>query len=89
MPARWEIRLAGQSLVVGADGTRSDLSAKSKAFALLVFLAVPAPRRVRRDELLAALWPEADAVRARGALRATLYQLRQSLGKEAIGGSGE
>jgi DNA-binding SARP family transcriptional activator/Tfp pilus assembly protein PilF/TolB-like protein len=90
MGEAWELRVVGESNLVAADGTRTNLSAKPKRFAVLVFLAVPTPgARVRRDVLLATFWPELDAVRARNALRATLHQLRQALGPDAIRGSGE
>lgn len=89
MQGPWELRLLGESTVVGSDGIASNLSAKSKRFAVLVFLAVPnAGRRVRRDVLLATFWPEMDTLHARNSLRVALYQLRQTLGN-VVRGSGE
>ncbi len=90
MTSKWQLRIIGESNLVGPDGAQSNLSAKSKRFAVLVFLALPTPgRRVRRDVLLATFWPELDGTRARNALRVTLHQLRQTIGPDAIRGSGE
>lgn len=61
------------------------LSTQPKPLALLVRLAV-APRSevVRRDTLLALLWPDMDDVRARNALSQALHRLRRHLGKDVI-----
>ncbi len=48
-----------------------------KATAILAFLAVEGGRQPR-DRLAAMLWPDADAERARGALRRTLSAIRTS-----------
>jgi DNA-binding SARP family transcriptional activator/TolB-like protein len=59
--------------------------AQPKRFALLVSLAIAAPRSfVRRDTLLALFWPETDQLRGRNVLRQSVYLLRQSLGPDAI-----
>lgn len=90
MPTSWNLRVIGEGALVADDGITSNLPAKSKRFGVLVFLAIPvAGRRVRRDEILAMFWPELDSVRARNALRSTLHQVRQTLGVDAIVGSGE
>lgn len=90
MTSQWHLRVIGESNLVGPDGVQSNLSAKPKRFAVLVFLALPTPgRRVRRDVLLATFWPDLDSAHARNALRATLHQLRQTIGPDAIRGSGE
>jgi DNA-binding SARP family transcriptional activator len=49
-----------------------------KAMALLAYLVL-SRRSVSRDRLAALLWPEADQVRARGALRRTLSALNSAL----------
>ncbi len=54
-----------------------------KALALVAYLAVT-KRAQARDRLAALLWPEADAERARGALRRTLSSLRTALGGEHL-----
>jgi DNA-binding SARP family transcriptional activator len=63
------VEVAGSPLVVD---TR-------KAIALLAYLAV-ASRPIARDLLADLLWPEADPVGGRGALRRTLSVLRSGLG---------
>lgn len=50
-----------------------------KAIAILAYLAVTGHRQPR-ERLAAMFWPEADAERARGALRRTLSSLRTALG---------
>jgi DNA-binding SARP family transcriptional activator len=61
------------------------LLAQPKRAALLVFLAVARPFGFhRRDALLALLWPEMEASRARHALRQALHTLRAGLGPDVI-----
>jgi DNA-binding SARP family transcriptional activator len=63
---------------------------RAKRLALLAYLgSQPAGRFLRRDTLMALFWPEADADRARHALRQALYILRQALGSDAILSRGE
>ena len=53
--------------------------------ALLVYLAASLPRGFRRrDELLALLWPDSDAHRARNSLRQSLHVLRQRLPSDTV-----
>jgi DNA-binding SARP family transcriptional activator len=54
-----------------------------KATALLAFLAVTGQPQAR-DTLATLLWPDADAERARGALRRTLSTLRTGLGGDEL-----
>lgn len=73
------------------DGTdvRSVLS-QPKRLALLAYLATEATGAfVSRERLLGLFWPEADAERARNALRQSLHYLRRSLGAEAVIGRGD
>ncbi|MBV7327793.1 tetratricopeptide repeat protein [Chloroflexi bacterium TSY] len=49
-----------------------------KAVALLAYAAVTASHHTR-DELAALFWPDADAKRARGSLRTTLFTLKKQL----------
>jgi DNA-binding SARP family transcriptional activator len=61
------------------------VAARQKEVALLVYLAVAGRHgSVRRDTLLALLWPELNESRARGALSQAVYRLRRSLGDEVI-----
>lgn len=56
-----------------------------KSLAVLIFLAVADPGGCqRRDTLLATFWPELGKERARNALNQTVYQLRRSLGADAV-----
>ena len=55
-----------------------------RRLALLALLASAGPRGVRRDKLLAYLWPESDAEQGRHSLSQTLYSLRQELGADVI-----
>ena len=58
---------------------------QAKRAALLVYLAVAAPRTFqRRDTLLALFWPELDQEHARAALRQSLTFLRRELGDAVI-----
>jgi TolB-like protein/DNA-binding SARP family transcriptional activator/Tfp pilus assembly protein PilF len=59
--------------------------AQTRRVALLVYLAVAAPRGFhRRDRLLALFWPDHDELRARNALSQALHFLRRALGAEII-----
>lgn len=67
-----EVRHAGQPVTF----------ATRKALALLVYLALESGAH-SREKLLALLWPESDAERARMALRRTLAYLREAIGDTA------
>jgi DNA-binding SARP family transcriptional activator/TolB-like protein/Tfp pilus assembly protein PilF len=60
-----------------------------KRLGLLVHLALADGEFVRRDTLLALLWPELDEESARRALRQSLHFLRSHLGSEALPGRGD
>jgi serine/threonine-protein kinase len=61
------------------------LLVNAKVVGLLAHLAVPAVGRfVRRDHLVALLWPELDQTHARAALRKTLHQVRAAMGAEVL-----
>lgn len=58
---------------------------QAKRLALLGYLAVARPRGPhRRDTIVALLWPELDASRARAALRQSIHALRKALGGETL-----
>lgn len=73
-----------------SDGTAlTPVLAQPKRVALLAYLCLAGRRGfVRRDTLLALLWPDAPTDRARNALRQAVHQLRRSLGEEAVPGRG-
>ncbi|HET9385568.1 MAG TPA: BTAD domain-containing putative transcriptional regulator [Gemmatimonadales bacterium] len=61
-----------------------------KRTALLIYLAVAAPRGLhRRDSLLALFWPEQDTPHARSALRQALHGLRHALGDDVVTARGD
>ena len=66
------------------------LLAQTKRVALLAYLAVAKPRGYHRRDVIATLfWPEHDTGHARAALRRAVFDLRQSLGEEAVRGRGD
>lgn len=66
------------------------LLTNAKAVGLLAYLSVPSVGRfVRRDRLVAMLWPELDQAKARTALRKTVYAIRRALGPESVLSRGE
>lgn len=64
----------------GAGHELESILSQPKRLGLLVYLALARPRGYqRRDTLLALFWPELDERHGRGALRQSLYTLRQHL----------
>ena len=59
-------------------------ASQKRRLALLVLLASSEGRPVRRDQLLAALWPEADGDHARHALRQALHAIQRALATDAL-----
>ena len=55
-----------------------------RPLALMALLAVAGARGVRRDKVIALLWPDSDEERARNSLSQALSSLRRSLGADAI-----
>jgi DNA-binding SARP family transcriptional activator/lipoprotein NlpI len=75
-------------LAIRVDGREvPNFSAQPVRTALLVYLAVAG--EAPRDLVMALLWPESDAPRARHALRQTLYELKRTLGEEWLEIHGE
>jgi len=79
-------RVLGPISLSRPDGQPLDeVVAQPRRLALLVYLAMQAPRGfIRRDALLPIFWPELDLDRARGALRQALYVLRSALGDGVV-----
>ena len=79
-------RILGPISLSGPDERPLDeVVAQPRRLALLVYLAMQAPRGfTRRDELLPFFWPELDQERARGALRQALYFLRSAVGDDVV-----
>jgi DNA-binding SARP family transcriptional activator/TolB-like protein len=85
-PEMIRFRVLGPISLSRADGQPLDeVVAQPRRLALLVYLAIQAPRGfTRRDALLPIFWPELDQDRARGALRQALYVLRSALGDGVV-----
>ena len=60
-----------------------------KRLALLAVLAAAGESGKSRDKLLALLWPESDATRARNSLKQALFCLRRDLGDALFQGTAE
>src|SRR3989442_6286817 len=73
------VRVAGRERTLAATKQR----------ALLAELAVRAGIPRRRDELIAALWPESNESRGRDSLRHTLMDLRRALGADTVRTEGD
>ena len=81
------LTFGGLSLVEGGVPVSGAASQRSR-LALLAALAAAGAAGISRDKLLALLWPESDAERARHALKQGVYALRRDLGNEtAIAGT--
>jgi len=88
MPPSLRIRVFGR-VSLERDG-RPLTIAGSKRVALIVLLAVEgAHAPLRRDSVLALLWPDSDERRARNALRNALFHARNALGDDVLIASGE
>jgi len=81
----------GEPSLLAADGTRLEgIVRRTKPFALLLYLACDHHTRpLRRDELVAVFWPEADGPRGRNCLRQAVHILREDLGSEGLVATGE
>jgi DNA-binding SARP family transcriptional activator len=90
MTPPFKLSLLGGIDLQGPAGPADELLSQSKALALLAFLTIPtAGRFVRRDLLVALLWPELDEIRARAALRRVVHSIRATLGEDVIAGRGD
>ena len=87
----FELRALGTIDLVGPDSARLEgLLRRPKRLALLAYLAIERQSgRQRRDTLLAMFWPEADAGRARAALRQALHVIRSAIGDDAFEAVGD
>lgn len=84
-----QLQLLGGLSLTGGDDPDA-LLAQTKRVALLVYLALAAPRGYHRRDVIASLfWPEHDATHARAALRKAVHAIRQALGEDVIVGRGD
>ncbi len=83
---RIRFRLLGTADLQGPEGADSrSVVARPKLLGVLSYLAAAAPRGFQRRDILTGLfWGELGPERARGALRQSLYYLRQFLGEGVI-----
>jgi TolB-like protein/DNA-binding SARP family transcriptional activator/Tfp pilus assembly protein PilF len=84
----FSLRLLGGASIEGPDGPLTGRAAQRHRLALLALLAVR-PRGVTRDKLVAYLWPERGADRARHALSDSVYRINTALEKEAVVAAGD
>lgn len=84
-----QLHLLGALDLLHVDDAASLLT-HPRRVALLAVLALESPRGfVRRDRLVAMLWPEHDTTNARGALRKAVHAVRRCLGDTAVVGRGD
>jgi len=72
----WHVRLFG-SFAVERDGKTASFRTKKTA-SLFAYLAFYAGKRIRKEQLIDALWPDADSDKGRHSLRVALSSLRES-----------
>ncbi len=80
----FSLKLFGGAILEGTDGPVGGRLSQRRRLSLLAILALARGRPVSRDRILALLWPESDAERARHSLADSVYQVRKVLGDEAI-----
>jgi DNA-binding SARP family transcriptional activator/TolB-like protein len=82
------LRTLGGLWIERQDGSR-DPTPRPRRLALLAIVAAAGRKGASREQVLAILWPEADAERGRHALSQTLYSLRRDLGDEVVVADGQ
>jgi DNA-binding SARP family transcriptional activator len=77
----------GAWYLAGAAGER--LLDPGKPLALLTYLALTPRHRAGREHLIDLLWAESEPIRARQALRQTVWNLRQIVGGDGLTSDGD
>lgn len=77
------LKLLGGASIAGPDGPLSGRAVQRHRLALLALLAAT-PQGMSRDKIVALLWPERQADRARHALSDSIYRINHALGREAV-----
>ena len=77
-----DLQLLGGLAVAGHDVSPDSTAPRRRGLALLALVAAAAPQPIARDKVLALLWPESDATRARNSLRQTIFALRRDLNED-------
>lgn len=80
----FSLKLLGGASIEGGEGPLSGRAAQRHRLALLALLVVQRERGQSREKLVAYLWPESDAERARHALSDSIYRLNKVLGGDAV-----
>ena len=78
---RLRLRTFAAPAVHGPDGPLGGTAAQPQSLALLTVLAAAGEQGISRDKIIALLWPECDAKRARHRLSQLCHALRRSLGE--------
>src|SRR2546423_10437163 len=86
MPA---LRLFGTPTLTHDDGLTVEGRASQRHRLALLALLTRTPGGCTRDKLVALLWPESSAERARSSLSESVYILRRALGETAILSAGD
>jgi DNA-binding SARP family transcriptional activator len=83
------LRLFGGVSFEECGGAAQKDALPQRALAILALLATARDRGYSREKLIGYLWPESDGARARHRLADTVYQIRRSLGDDAVRTVGE
>lgn len=83
------LKLFGGGSLESASGPVAGRAAQRHRIALLALLATTRRIHRSRDQLIAFLWPDADAERGRKLLSDSIYRVNRALGGDAITGSGD
>ena len=83
------LQLFGGASVITPSGPLSGRAVQRRRLALLALLVGARDRGLTRDKLIAYLWPDSDAERARHLLSDSIYRINQALGGEALTVAGD
>ncbi len=78
---RYNLRTLGGLSLLGGPARESFAENKRKPLAVLALLAGTGDLGITRDKLAAYLWPDGEPEKVRGALKQTVYMLRQEIGE--------
>ena len=88
-PAGNRLELFGGGALKRDAGPVAGRAAQRHRIALLALLATTRRIQRSRDQLIAYLWPDADAERGRKLLSDSIYRINQALGGDVVCGSGD
>lgn len=83
------LRCLGGAAVENDRGSRSELSERRRALALVAVLATAPGRTASRGKLVGLLWPDASERAARNRLNTCVHYVRSILGKDALVSAGD